>query len=730
MALNRARILIAGLFIGTLAVISSISLAALIFSGPLYEYLPYGINIALISTLLSGLITALMSSNHSTVAAAQDRVAPILAIIASSIIAQTQLDGLSSFEAFSTIVVIIVVSTFMTGLFLILMGVVRAGGLMRFIPYSVLGGFLAGTGWLLMLGGLRVMSGLQLGWGTDIFSLLVSDTLIQWLPGVLIAVAIISLSKYFAPLLILPVILLISSLAFYLVMINLGYNLEMLKAGNWLISSPQVPSYEDGLMVFWQVASQSNWSVIDNYWMDIFSVLIISAMSVIFSSSALEMVSGKDVDVDKELRVAGFANIANSLGGAMPGFVSLSFSKLVTMFNATGRSTGIIVALMSGIALMLGADFFAYIPRFIVGSLLIYMGLSFLKEWLLDGYSRLSGGEYGIVLCILLVIATTGFVEGLFTGLLAALFLFVINYSKVPVVRYDLTGADTRSAVERSFNDDRLLNKHGKLIKIKKLRGYLFFGSMVQVINTIMSLCSDEKQKHTRYVLLDFSQVSGLDSSTAYQFHRLQRLTRRAGITLVLTEITASLKQQLFSSGIFKTDTHIKTFDDVDHGLEWCENELLTIFGSIELRHSSGILEELIKILDEQAAIDFKTYLDKISFEQDQELIQQNTPSDSMLFLHKGEVSVYLINSNGEKKRVRRTGSGTVIGELGFYLGTPRSASVISDTPGIAYKLSSKRLEQMNMESPQLASELHKFMANLMAERLLRTTNTLKSLME
>jgi SulP family sulfate permease len=30
---------------------------------------------------------------------------------------------------------------------------------MRFIPYSVLGGFFAGTGWLLVLGGLRVMTG-------------------------------------------------------------------------------------------------------------------------------------------------------------------------------------------------------------------------------------------------------------------------------------------------------------------------------------------------------------------------------------------------------------------------------------------------------------------------------------------------------------------------------------------------------------------------------------------
>ena len=80
--------------------------------------------------------------------------------------------------------------------------------------------------------------------------------------------------------------------------------------------------------------------------------------------------------------------------------------------------------------------------------------------------------------------------------------------------------------------------------------------------------------------------------------------------------------------------------------------------------------------------------------------------------------------------RLRRTGAGTTLGELGFYLDLPRTASVVADKPGKAYRLSVASLARMESEQPQLAAALHRFMAYLLAERLVNTTQTLETLLD
>lgn len=46
-----------------------------------------------------------------------------------------------------------------TGVILFLLGRFKASRFIRFIPYPAVGGFLAGTGWLLVTGAYKVMTG-------------------------------------------------------------------------------------------------------------------------------------------------------------------------------------------------------------------------------------------------------------------------------------------------------------------------------------------------------------------------------------------------------------------------------------------------------------------------------------------------------------------------------------------------------------------------------------------
>jgi SulP family sulfate permease len=68
------------------------------------------------------------------------------------------------------------------------------------------------------------------------------------------------------------------------------------------------------------------------------------------------------------------------------------------------------------------------------------------------------------------------------------------------------------------------------------------------------------------------------------------------------------------------------------------------------------------------------------------------------------------------------------VGELGFFLNVPRSASVIADLNTIAFSLNAQALETMMEKDPPLAIAFHSLMVRLLSERLVAATDELASL--
>ena len=727
---NWLTITFSGLWTGALALVASVSLAAMIFTGDLSGHLAYGINIALITAVVTGLILPFASNTEPCISIPQDRVAPILAIMAAGIAAAAPA-AMDSDQVFASIVVAITATTLITGAFLFVLGLTRAGGLIRFLPYSVLGGIFAGAGWLLVVGGLRVMTGLGLDTADSLPELAAPEQLSRWLPGLAIALAIILASRVVSQARALPLVLTVATGLFFVAMLNGDETLESVGQSGWLLGP-----LEDGRFGlfdarFLRLLTRADWQLVLDQWASIGSVIVITSVSIILTVSAMEMLSGRDADVNHELRVTGLANLAAGLGGGMVGFHSLSLSSLALKLGVRHRATGIIAALASAAVLVVGVEKIGLLPRIVVGGLLLYLGFSFLWKWLVESSKTLPRGEYLVIPLILIVIATTGFIEGLVAGLLAALLQFVLNYSRTPVIRYALSGEHARSTVERGIGDERCLVELGPQLHILKLRGYLFFGTTVQLSMCLRERAEDRGKDPLRFVILDFEQVNGIDSSAAYEFNRMRLLARNRQFLLIFTGLNAELHHQLHASQILQKDRNIAEFADLDHGLEWCEEQLLEQIGHCSDRVSRSALKYLSgQFENETETTRFRSYLTEVSFAQGEELIRQGEASRDLFFLEEGDVSVYLRSGTGERVRIRRTGPGSVLGELGFYLDAPRTASVIADGPGKAYCLSTQALQQMETRDPALASAMHRFMADLLAERLLRTTHTLEAVLD
>jgi SulP family sulfate permease len=120
-----------------------------------------------------------------------------------------------------------------------------------------------------------------------------------------------------------------------------------------------------------------------------------------------------------------------------------------------------------------------------------------------------------------------GLLPGLGVGILLAVGLFIVQYSRVPVVRNAFSGRLYHSRVVRSHPQAELLRQEGQALLILELQGYVFFGTANRVYEELKERLASAQATPLRVVMLDFRRVIGIDASAALSFARLKRLLRQ-----------------------------------------------------------------------------------------------------------------------------------------------------------------------------------------------------------
>ena len=147
-----------GFLSGTIIVYLCISMAALIFNSDLTLFFPYGISMAFSGAFVVGLFVSLFSSFPGTVAGPQSATSVIIAVGITSIYNPLYATNTST-QMPSTIVGFFMLASVTVGICFLFLGYFRLGRFVRFIPYPVLAGFLAATGWMIFRGAFTVMTG-------------------------------------------------------------------------------------------------------------------------------------------------------------------------------------------------------------------------------------------------------------------------------------------------------------------------------------------------------------------------------------------------------------------------------------------------------------------------------------------------------------------------------------------------------------------------------------------
>jgi sulfate permease, SulP family len=206
-------------------VLVMLSFASLIYPATVDGVLARGIGITLLGTAVLTCISALRSGFHAAVVCPQESTTAILASVAAASVAALP-PGTTPTTVFATVAAAVAISAAITGVSLFALGRLKLGGLARFLPDPVIGGFLAGTGWLLVVGAVGLMTAVVPSLDT-LSSLLEWGLVARWLPGLAVAAALVLALRRFHPLLAIFGTLLTAIAVFYLVLWLSGTSLAV-----------------------------------------------------------------------------------------------------------------------------------------------------------------------------------------------------------------------------------------------------------------------------------------------------------------------------------------------------------------------------------------------------------------------------------------------------------------------------------------------------------------------
>jgi SulP family sulfate permease len=672
-------------------------------------------------------VIAILTTLPGTVSGIQDAPAAILAVTSASIVTSMPI-GATDLETFITVVAVIVLTTIFCGVFLLGLGYFNLGGLVRFLPYPVVGGFLAGTGWLLVTGSIKMMTGIN-STISGLSVLFQRELLLLWLPGLAVAIILMFILNRFNHYLLLPGLFIGAIILFFLGTWVSGYSVAEISEMGWLLGPfPEANLFQS---LSYSAVEHVNWTLVLSHAGSIAIVLVLSAISLLLNASGLELEAKQEMDLNHELRTAGFSNLIAGIFGGLIGFHQLSLSVMNQKLGAQTRLTGIMAAGVCIAALLAGTTFIAFLPKFVLGGLLLFLGLAFLYEWVFETWFKLPKTDYVVIILILVVIAAAGFIEGVAIGIIAAVILFAINYSQVDVIKHSLTAENYQSTIARPKLHKKLLRRYGKQVLILELQGYIFFGTANQLLEQIREHIISYAETRLCYLVLDFAQVTGIDSSVVINFRKMMQLLLENDANIVLTGLSDDVQRFLMKSNVLGGDQEFFiVLPDLDHGVEWCEDALLESTGVLQKDTHKSFQDQLeVLVGDSEIIKRIMNYLELIEYPEDFHLIRQGDSPGSVYFLEEGMVTVQLEEPGEEPVRLNTLNSENLVGELGFYLGSKRNASVVSETPVKVYRLTTDAITTMESDDPEAAALFHKFVVHVMAEKLSHLMSTVETLM-
>lgn len=706
---TRGRDVLSGVICSVLSIAYGLSYAALIFKGPLASWLSYGMAVTFLSTAIGATIVALRSSFPFAIAGPDSSTAAVMSVLVAAVAEHLTLAGRT--DLLGPTLIAMAVATAAAGLLLLVLGFTNAGRAIRYVPYPVIGGFLGATGWLTITGAIRVIADQSL---TIVNLRAFDDAAIaaKLAAGLAVAITLQLASRRGSNAFTLPAILLVAIALTHLFLPLAGSSIAAAQASGWLFQ----PQTAVQLRLPWTFAELHSfpWTAVPALAGDILAVMFVTAVSLLLNTTGIEYATRREANIERELKAVGLANLVTAAFGGYVSCLSLSRTVLAHVTGATGRLCGLTVAAIAAGAMMTDPALLGYMPKYVLGGLLFYLGGGLVYRWLVSSSRQLRVIEYLSLIAITLLIINWGFIAGVLIGVVIGCATFALSASRVNAIKFSFDSSEYRSALDRSEDELTILREHGDKIQGLMLQSYLFFGSANRLYQHVKALLAREPQ--CQFLIFDFHLVTGIDSSATYSFEQIKRAANDCGARIVLVNLTDELQRAFRTTGFLSDDVIVSP--NLDRALESCEQTVVDahLTEGAERRSLREWLSEVLHSAeygDELAA-----FCRRLEFQTGDIIARQGEASNSMHFILEGRLGIVVTVDERRPVRVRSLGRYTTVGELGLVTRRPRTATIQAETAGVLYELSVDDLERIEHQNAALGQALLRYLITMTAARL------------
>jgi SulP family sulfate permease len=438
----------------------------------------------------------------------------------------------------------LLLATFLSGLMLAAIGLLRLGTFIKYIPYPVTVGFTAGIATIIFASQLKDLLGLSLDGpepGPFIPKLEALGRALPTASGAAIAVAALSVAT----------ILLVRRLRphwpSYLIAVALASILTVLlqlpveTIGSRFggvpsaLPAPQLPDL--------------SWARIQAVLPAALSFTLLGGIESLLSAVVADSMSGRRHRSNCELLAQGLANIASSLFGGICVTGTIARTATNVRAGAHGPVSGMLHSVFLLLFMMAAAPLAAYIPLSALAGVLAVVAWTMAEKHQFETLIRASVGDAVVLLATFGLVVFRDLTEGILVGFGLGVLLFLHRMAQaVQVDRPDTGNGDGRVPYDSTLATDRD-------VVVYKISGAFFFGAAAGVAAAL-----DRIGEHPKAYVVDFSAVPVIDSTAAATIEGFARKARRQGTVIYIAGARRPVLRALLAHGVrrplvrFKSD--------------------------------------------------------------------------------------------------------------------------------------------------------------------------------
>jgi SulP family sulfate permease len=438
-------------------------------------------------------------------------------VLVAATVAQHGVDGL-------------VLATFLSGLLLAAAGLLRLGTYVKFIPFPVTVGFTAGIGAIIFASQIKPLLGLALQ-GPE------PGPLLQKLPALWAALptanpatcalsaacvlGLIGLKRWrphWPRMLVVVVAASALAAALRLPVDTIGSTFGGLPAG---LPAPHLPP----------LSAERIAAVMPNA----ASFALLGAIESLLSAVVADGMTGRRHRSNTELVGQGIANVGSALFGGFCVTGTIARTATNVRAGAHGPVAGMLHSAFLLLFLLVAAPLAAFVPLAALAAVLALVAWDMVEKPAIAALTRASRGDAAVLYVTLLLTIFRDLAEAIVVGFALGALLFINRMSSaVEVAHHAPEGPRTPYQAEGS--DPELL--------VFRIRGAVFFGAVSAVAAALERIADTH-----RVLVIDFADVTLVDSSAANMIEGLARKARRRGVAVYLTGTTPALRRTFLTHG-------------------------------------------------------------------------------------------------------------------------------------------------------------------------------------